>query len=262
MSFSLPSMLQVAKRYIFDFGHLNTAIFSLLTITAVFSFALGIKRPQILALLLIIGGLMGPYVIMPNHVFDYYAVKWLAWEILGTLAILGAAIRHDLYRATLSAIICTSLVAWILVGLFGHSGPAWYQSRYLIANFQTSKNIQNTLEHYRTKLNTFDTVGVIGIGPGQIINTPWQSNGETAFFLKGDLGVKPDWILFVTRSSPAYRTGTKQNLGASGEPGPVKVNMISALHEHEGLPLLVFAKDGRGQLYMPGHWPDMARSEL
>lgn len=190
---------------------------------------------------LIVGGLMGPYLIMPNHKYTYYAQKWLAWEIITAVALIHVFLKDKRGIATTaSAVICALIISPTLSGVISRSDKLYHYSTFFTNSFRTSQNIQDSLKRNRAVLNKHSTVGVTGIGPGQLTNTPWQGNGETAFFLSGDLGLSPNWVLYAKEFSDSYR--------ASDDGRPIAVRDIKQLKESSEPIFVMFDKSGNGTL--------------
>lgn len=238
ITFSPTSMVMMAQRYIFD---LDPAILTMAAIFAALCIVSIAKRTatrEVTFLVLGVGGLMAPYLIMPNHVYIYYAQKWFVWLILGSLALAYRTIPYRRQVGVVWVIVCVAVVAPSIIGVTDQSGKLWHQSSYFNRNFQISRNIESSLDRYRPQLNLHERVAVLGIGPGQIEHTPWQGNGETSFILEGDYSLTPAWTVYVRENGRGYR--------ATQAPGneKVRVALLENLSEAEGMPVLRFDEDG------------------
>jgi hypothetical protein len=248
MTLNPISLIKVILYYTMGVGlHIKilTAFYLVTSVAAIF---LKAKIRETLLVGLIISGLMAPYLIMPNHLFSYYGINWWAWQSILPFALL------QIFFPNRCALLSAAASACILVpgvgGIVRHRSIDWNQSNYLRSKFAISQNIRKTLIKYRDDLNKRRMVGVIGLGPTQIDQSPWQANGETAFYLKVDLGITSQWTVFVTSSSSDYAVNAdpKKNIGFLDDTPDVYVENITDLNKHKGLPLLVFAPDGVGTL--------------
>lgn len=244
MTLNPISMAKVAFSYFVDEGrHIRvlSAFYAVCTLTAL---ALGKKWKETLLVALIVAGLMAPYLIMPNHKFSYYGIKWWAWQAIASLVLIQIIFTKR--EAIVTALIGAIVLMPALINLSRHRGTAWNQSAYVRDRFAKSKNIQRTLLANRSAINAQKRVAVTGIGPGEIEQSPWQGNGETGFFLRGDLDLDPKWIVFVKSADPSYaiRNNTQTDLNSAPE---VTVQNIDEIGLYENLPRLVFGPDGNGR---------------
>lgn len=245
MSLYPLSVLKVVFYYAFGIG-LHIKIITLFYLTIVFaSLAMRIKWKEHLLIVLIISGLMAPYAILPNHLFPYYGLNWWVWEILVSFALIQIMLPRHYFVAV--ALVGLSVLIPDLKGIYKHRNMSWYQSIYLRDNFSTSENLQKTLTSLRAKINSHKQIAVIGIGPGEIEQSPWQGNGETEFFLRDDLKLKPQWIVFVRSSNDSYSTESSAS-PASSLGSKVIVKNIKYLKDYKNLTRLVFNPNGVGTL--------------
>jgi len=195
---------------------------------------------------LITGSLMAPYLIMPNHVFPYYGINWWVWQCIMPFALLKIIFPRANTALAIAAGICILVPG--VNGILRQRSANWHQSNYLRNKFAISNNIRDTLIRYRKELNSARMVGVVGVGPTQIDQSPWQGNGETAFYLKDDLGVTNEWIVFVKSGSADYVINEAPDKTAerNADTPNVYVESIDELRQRENLPLLVFHPDGTG----------------
>ena len=195
---------------------------------------------------LITGSLMAPYLIMPNHVFPYYGINWWVWQCIMSFALLKILFPRTSTALAIIAGICILVPG--INGILRHRSTDWHQSNYLRTKFAISNNIHETLIRYRKELNREKIVGVVGVGPTQIDQSPWQGNGETAFYLKDDLGVTSQWIVFVKTGGADYviNEAPVKTVEHNADTPNVYVEDIGRLRQRKDLPLLVFHPDGTG----------------
>lgn len=248
MSINPVSMLKTTFYYTMEVGrHIRilTLFYLAISTTAIL---LRRKVGETILIGLIVAGLMAPYLIMPNHLFAYYGLNWWVWQSLASLALIQLVFVNRYVLVTAVAAVAILLPG--LNSLRHHRSINWNQSLYLRTKFAISDNLQKTLLDHRKELNASTRVAVIGIGPGQIDQSPWQGNGETAFYLSGDLGIKTQWVVFVNSNDDSYVADTT-GATAPKPPSSVLVENISRLGEFDGLPRLVFNPDGTGDFVTP-----------
>jgi len=255
MTLNPMSMIRVLAYYTVGIGlhiKLLTLIFLALSLAAI---VLRNHWKQAVFVGLIVGSLMAPYLIMPNHLFPYYGLNWWVWETLASLALLQVIFtRAGLFIAAAASL---AVLAPNLDGLVRQHSTNWNQSNYLRINFAIADNVQKFLRAHRDEINRYKAVAVIGIGPGQIEQSPWQKNGETAFYLKDDFGLTPRWVLFVNSSNAAYRI----DQGVGDATSAVSVRSISTIDAYRDIPKLVFNPDGTGRLILPAPSTETSTSE-
>lgn len=218
---------------------------------------LQVKWKETLLVALIISGMMAPYAIMPNHLFSYYGLNWWVWQALAPLAMIQIIFIKK--HAVIFMLLGLAITAPGLRGLYEHSDINWHQSNYLRTNIAISKNIQKTLLTFRSQINSHGQIAVLGIGPGGIRRTPWQGNGETEFYLRGDLGLTPQWIVFVKSDDPSYVID-KNIVPASNPETKVIVKNVNQLNDYRDIPRLIFNPDGTGGLVDPASTPNSLAS--
>jgi hypothetical protein len=253
MSLSPSSLFRVAKRYIVGFDDTLAAIFIVYVLAAVALFISGKHRRENILVALIIGGLMAPYLIMPNHVFDYYATKWIAWQIMLVPVAIKLICPQRTIATALTAGLAAAAFSLTILGIMQHRAYQYYQSAYLRTHFNISRNMKETLERNRLALNAYDTVAITGIARKDIGYTPWQNNGEFSSYLTRNLGLDSNWILYVPSASPSVHS-SKDSAGESTRKmtGKVQVESLARLNARTDLPVLAFNKDGTGRLLPPG----------
>jgi hypothetical protein len=238
------SMAKVALLYFLDEGRHIRVLSAFYVATTLASLVLLKKRKETLLIALIIGGLMGPYLIMPNHVFPYYAIKWWVWQTIFSLLVIQIIFAKK--ETVVVTLISIAVLAPALTNLGRHKGITWYQSAYFRDRFNKSENVQKTLLNNRLLINAQKQIAVVGIGSGEIEQSPWQGNGQTAFFLRGDFGLNPKWIVFVKSSDSSYVVSNESPMGLDMAP-EVMVKNIDEIDRYKHIPRLVFGPHGSGE---------------
>lgn len=253
MSLNPLSLLKVFKYYTMGVGlHLRLLAGAYAAIS-IFALTRNWKQPLLIGA--IVGGLMAPYLIMPNHLFAYYGLNWWAWEAIGIVVLLQLSAPSIRVH---SPVIVTIGLAAIVPSFYAaaeHHSYNWFQAQYLRTKFQQSRNLQSSLRSLRERINQYQVVGVTGIGPGEIDQTPWQNNGETAFYLSRDLSLSPRWILFVKSTSPSFQVKSTGNPTAT-----VQVKPYSDIGNYSTLPIIKFDSNGVGELTAPESQADQSIS--
>jgi hypothetical protein len=244
MTLNPISMAKVAYYYFVDEGRHIRILSLFYAITTLVALALGKKWKETLLVALIVSGLMAPYLIMPNHKFSYYAIKWWTWQAIASLLLIQMIFNKR--EAIVAALISVMVLAPALINLSRHRGTTWNQSAYFSDRFAKSKNVQRTLLVNRNAVNAEKQVAVVGIGPGEIEQSPWQGNGETGHFLRGDLDLDPKWIVFVKSADASYLVTDNMQTDVNQAP-EIAVKNISEVGLYKTLPRLVFGPDGNGE---------------
>lgn len=245
--------LSVLKVFLYYTVGLGLHIKSIGVVYAIASLAAIAFRTYWKATLLIAGivaSLMMPYLIMPNHIFSYYALNWWPWETLAAMALAQAIISNKTIAAVVASVASAIIVIPGLNGIYAHRSVNLSQANYLRDNFSKSRNLQATLRENRALLNQYPVIAVTGIGPGGVEQSPWQGNGETAFYLQKDLGLTPHWMLFVKSGDASYVIDRRTPDPAS-DLAEVDVRAIDDMKDYPNLPVLAFDKQGNGTLQLP-----------
>jgi hypothetical protein len=239
MTLNPRSVANVIYYYLTGLGRnikLLTAFYLLTTLT--FFVVMKDHRKEVILIGLIVLGMIAPYSIMPNHVYSYYGLKWWAWQTLTSLALV------QIIFISKSKIVTGMFTALILLFVFTTLDKNI--SNYFRNCITTSENIQNFLSMNREAINAQERVAVIGIGPGQITNSPWQGNGETEIYLRGDLKLDTQWILFVESGDDRYVIDSLK--GSDFNPSErVIVLDRRELSGFSNIPKLIFSPDGYGR---------------
>lgn len=247
MTLAPSSVFRVGVYYAFGCG-MHAALLSCVFIAvAGTSVVMRAYWRQTLVVLLAIGGMMGPYLIMPNHVFSYYALNWTALEAIVSLLLLQFFLNRLWFLAPVFSLI---VLAPNIHQLFQSRSETWYMAAYFRSTFTVSENIYRSLEANKVELNKIPVVGVTGVGAGALGQTPWQGNGETSFYFSSDLGLSPDWIVFVKSPTPNYLPGGPTR-AKEGRP-KVWVKNVSDIRS-TNIPLLEFDNTGIGRLKHAGN---------
>jgi len=246
MTLNPVSLVKVFLYYTTGVG-LHITILTIFYLTAsVIAILRRTKIKETIFVVLIVGSLMAPYLIMPNHLFPYYGINWWAWQCIVPFALLKVIFPRASTALAITAGICILVPG--INGILHHRSTDWHQSYYLRTKFAISNNIRETLIKHRKELNRERLVGVIGLGPTQIDQSPWQGNGETAFYLKDDLGIASQWIVFVKSGGADYVINgvPVKTVEHNTDTPNVYVEGVEGLSQHKDLPLLVFHPDGTG----------------
>lgn len=248
MTLAPASVIRVLNYYITGCGRNVELIFMLYALASLAALLLRQHWKETILVAMIVAGLLAPYLIMPNHLYSYYGEKWLPWETLAALTILQAMFgsRGRLAIAA-SCVIGAAILVPTFIGVYRHNDVLWFRAGYYRGIFSVSRNLHDTLVANHDAINRYKQVAVVGVGPGEVDQSPWQGNGETEFYLSGDLDLTPQWILFVKADGPRYRVDKyiQPDFAPSSR---VIVKDIGELDEYKRLPALVFQKDGRGRL--------------
>lgn len=250
MTLNPLSVLKVFLYYTVGLGFHIKSIGVVYAIASLAAIAFRTYWKEALLIAGIVASLMMPYLIMPNHIFSYYALNWWPWETLAALALAQAMIPSKTIAAVVASAASAIIVIPGLHGIYVHRSINLSQANYLRDNFSKSQNLQATLKENRDLLNRYPVVAVTGIGPGGVEQSPWQGNGETAFYLQKDLGLTPRWMLFVKSSDASYAINQRTTEHA-GRPPEVDVRSAEELKDYPGLPVLAFDKNGNGTLELP-----------
>lgn len=246
MTLNPVSLIKVLLYYTTGVG-LHIIILTIFYLLAsIVAISTGTKIRETIFVGLTIGGLMAPYMIMPNHLFPYYGINWWAWQCIISFALFKIIFPRANTALATAAGAC--IIVPIINGVLHQRSAGWHQSSYLRTKFAISNNIRETLIRYRKELNREKIVGVVGVGPTQIDQSPWQANGETAFYLKNDLGVTSQWIVFVKSGSADYviDEAPVKTVERYADTPNVYVEGVGGLSQHKDLPLLLFHPDGTG----------------
>jgi hypothetical protein len=239
-------MLRTGWNYATGRGWQTMALFALWIGTTLLAFTLRMRWKEAIFLGLVVGGLMGPYVIMPNHQFALYAVKWQPWQALGGLLLLQCIATERGMRARVATATSLFLVAcvttWTLVGIARHHDLLYHQARSLQNGYAVSARLHASLERERDALNRLPVVAVIGVGPGRMPLSPWHNQGETDFWFVDDLDLQSRWVVYVGAPGDAYP------LGSRGEPHRVTVRTLADLPRDAPTHAFVVARNGEGRL--------------
>jgi hypothetical protein len=238
------SMAKVALLYFLDEGRHIRVLSAFYVAATLASLVLVKKWKETLLIALIIAGLMAPYLIMPNHIFPYYAIKWWVWQTIFSLLVIQIIFAKK--QAIVATLIGVAVLAPALINLTRHKGITWNQSAYFRDRFAKSENVQKTLLKNRQLINAQKQVAVVGIGAGEIEQSPWQGNGQTAFFLQGDFCLNPKWIVFVKSSDTSYVVSDESPMDLDMAP-EVMVKNIDEIDHYKHIPRLVFGPRGNGE---------------
>lgn len=237
------SVASVLRRY-FTFTPLVTGVLVLLGVSATFA-ALTCRecRRPLLLTVGIIGSLIAPYSLLPNHFAGYYAYGWLAWEA-GLICVCIVLLAERFPRA----IVYASFALIALLALWRTQAERkaiveWY-ARESILNEQIVK----TLIQNRAAISRAAEVGVVGIEG----LSPWSHSAGD--YLRNRLGFRNRWIVFVPKSDMFYSLD-----GPPASPDSVvQVRPLWELPRWPNLPVLFFDQAGSARL---NHYASGAEAE-
>jgi hypothetical protein len=241
MTLNPVSVAKVAFHYLAQVGTQLELLNILYVAVTIFALVTGRKVRETILVALIVASLMAPYLIMPNHIFSYYGLKWWVWESLVPFVLLQIVFAKR--GKLVSGLVGALLFALVLVNIVQHRGMNWNISNYVRARFVQSENLRDSIISNRDAINAAKQVAVTGIGPGQIDQTPWQGNGETEFFLRDDLKLSTQWIVFVKTGSPSYVIDASPGLDSTAK---VIVKSFDDIQKYKYLPRFEVAADGHG----------------
>jgi hypothetical protein len=211
---------------------------------ALLGFSVVVQRRLLQPWLLLAGlALPLPYALLPNHVYTYYAINWTAW--LSGYAVFAAAaaletLQPQLQRAGRLLLPLTAL----LLLLWAAPQRTIVAQRYVDESRRQAR-ITATLASYRDELQAWPTVGLRGLP----LFNPWFFN-DAAWPRRQ--GYAQRWVLEADATAwyfPFYEPWIAAELPDA------RVRYISSAAADvapDGLPWLVFAADGSGELLLPG----------
>lgn len=152
---------------------------------------------EYLALAAVAVGLIAPYTVLPNHIFNFYSTNWVCWWV-GLIAFTPIPFRLPrLQRATYR--ILAGAMALVVFSVTWDtqttrvSVSQWYETMIR----KNQRMVKSLLRHQR-ELGTVPSVGIVGVTD----LSPWlKHQGE---FLC-QLGLTNQWIVFVPPDLPWYK---------------------------------------------------------
>ena len=195
----------------------------------------------------VIIALFCPYLILPNHIYSFYAIDWLPWIIGFTLVLLPDDIKFPAFSLTgqnpqfrkwgkaLAGLLLPVLIT--ATGTASNLQTREQTWNYYLNMSTYNSNLVHSLQQARPQFGEADVIGVSGIHDF----TPWLNNdGE---YLNRNLGFKNSWVLFVPGNDPFYKGYLeKQNKINPGK--NVTVLNSTALLDFASLPILTFDEKG------------------
>src|SRR5690606_4367807 len=102
---------------------------------------------------LMVFGLMGPYLIMPNHSYAYQAQKWLVWQVLVIVAAIHITLGHRRIMANfLCMLACAAVTLPTAWGSVNKTDKYYHMSRFVLGSFEVARNMPSSLEANREEL--------------------------------------------------------------------------------------------------------------
>lgn len=202
------------------------------------------QRLRLAGLAVMIGSLVLPYALIPNHSPGYRAFAWLPW--LAAMAAIGVQLVNDRICArnwrfgvlggACALVLSAASVYWL------------WQPRMIIAGWYGQVQAMNSrvgrsLVLNRATILAAPQVAVIGVEG----LSPWSNNnGE---YLKRRLGFKGVWVVFVNANSSLFQLDPP---GLRAEELPptdrISVQPLSKLCEWPDIPALTYDSNGTGVL--------------
>jgi hypothetical protein len=186
-----------------------------------------------------------PYLLLPDHLFDWYAYNWFPMECAIIIAALHIALQRA--KSKLRWFVLLPAACLIVTLLVSFSRPLRNDKTVWFGIFNRyNHNVLETLENNKNLLNGYARAGVIGIGDF----SPWSNNtGDDGFDTRGrflkNSGFHTKWILFVETNTPTYHI----NDGNILKPDEyVNILGMTMQKEFPDMPCLLFDKDGNGIL--------------
>jgi hypothetical protein len=236
-------MLRTGWNYATQRGTQATFVYALWIAMSLVALALRVRWKETLWIGLVVGALMGPYVILPNHQFVVYALKWLPWQVLGAMLLLQCIASERWQRermATFASVAIALLVtAHTLAMLHLGKDLLYHQANSLRNGYATARRLQDSLVRERDALNRQPEVAVLGVGLGRMLLSPWHDQGETDFWFEEDLGLRPRWVVYVPTPDASYPLGKRNH---------VEVRSIEDFVRDKPAAAFVVGRDGAGRL--------------
>lgn len=216
------------------------SIVSAIQCGAVVLVALLNRRANWRSLLLVqalVAALVIPYACLPNHVFPFYALNWIPWQIGGAVLALVPVFAPLAPRSKVVVLVALlvlgALVAYVTYPR-RYSVMKWY-----VRNAETNWNMVQTVWANRDALQDQAVVGVTGVP----LLCPWLlSDGS---FLANRWGSDHRWLVFVPRDSDFYKVMLDRTALTLGR---VETHDEQEIKSFLGIPVLSFKADGTGKL--------------
>jgi hypothetical protein len=182
-----------------------------------------------------------PYTTLPDHVFRFYCFNWIPFQAAPIL------LASELTRKTsaagpriaaISVLTAMAAAAIFVTQPLRSSVIGWYRS-----NADLNRRMVRTLVDHKSLLNSFQTVGVVGVP----LLCPWLLSDGT--FLRTRYGLTCHWIVFVPAESEFYRL-TKLRFAQDSAlvNGAVEIRKSDTLTTPYSLPVVIYGPTGAGAL--------------
>lgn len=159
------------------------------------------RRMRVLLFFAIILALILPYSLIPNNLPEYRVFGWLPW--MAALVALAAQLVIDrMPRVWLKAVVAVAIIPIVAAVYYVNMERRqiiayWYKSQQAI-----SREIHNSLERDRDRINSQKVVGVRGL-PAL---SPWSNNNGA--YLSKALGFGSHWLVFADETDLFYQVGS------------------------------------------------------
>lgn len=188
------------------------------------------QRLRLVLIIVCIMSLIGPYALLPNHVFAFYGCQWEPW-LAGIVAACSLVIVQRVASfsrslARLGGLASLSLCAWgcLISEPLRERSIHWYRSQA-----DGNRAIIQGLTSNRGRLNRFPEVGIVGLDP-QILS-PWLKPNPLYFAVQ--LHLTPRWVLFFPTEGGFYKFSQFQNAA-----DPVSIRPLSEICSNPDRPIL------------------------
>jgi len=184
-----------------------------------------------------------PYTTLPNHVFRFYCFDWIPFQAAPMLLASELTKKPAAAGPRIAAISVLTAMAGAAIFVtqpVRSSVIGWYRS-----NADINRRMVRTLVDHKSLLNSFQTVGVVGVP----LFCPWLLNDGT--FLRTRYGLTCHWIVFVPAESEFYKlTKSRFAQDAVGAfvNGAVEIRKSDTLTTPYSLPVVIYGPTGAGAL--------------
>jgi len=239
--YSLASMARVMWEYL-TMSRLTTFALAVQIVSLLANGVLKLCKWRYLFLLQgIVFILILPYTILPDHVFRFYCFNWIPFQAAPILLASELTKKTSAAGPRIAAIgVLTAMAAAAIfvTQTLRSSVIGWYRK-----NADRNRRMVRTLVDHKSLLNSFQTVGVVGVP----LFCPWLLNDGT--FLRRRYGLTCNWIVFVPAESEFYRlTKLRFPQDAALVNGAVEIRKSDTLTTPYSLPVVIYDPTGPGAL--------------
>jgi hypothetical protein len=233
--FAPISVVSTFFRYLTLTRFLVVALIILVLTAVAAAVTLRESRRPILVAFSMIGSLIVPYSVLPNHLAFYYPYGWLAW-MAGVIGICLTALAARIPRR---ALLYSSFALLALLAVWQTQPERKVIVHWYGQESDRNERITRTLIANRAALASLDVVGVVGVAG----LSPWSHSSGN--YLRTRLHLDNRWIVFVPGNDMFYSLDETE---PGSRHGSVLVRSLSEVARWPELPLLVFDEKGSGRL--------------